>query len=195
MNTNHFYKPSGASTKIQLLLTAIGVAGIPASVLPFAYNYSPLSVAWSQDMFLRDMWRLSWPFFLPVLITIATVRWIILNKHSKAEIIAGYMLSGAMFCVTFSGYLSRFNWTDDVQSQIAFISPFVILLVGIFVVLINRKKLVPKPTGAIILLHVAYLTNCFLCLIGFIGQWQIAAYLSLATAIAYIADIILICLR
>jgi hypothetical protein len=184
MNTN---------TTIQLLLTIIGVAGIPAIMLPFAWGYSPLAATYSHDLSLSDARRIACPFFLPVLITTAIVRWIILKKHSKIEIIAGYMVGAAIMCVTFSGYVVSYKWpTDDTQGQITFISPFVILLFGIFFVLRNRKKLIPKPSGAIVAMQVAYLINCVFCLIGFFGVWQIAAYLSLATAIVYFAQIILL---
>ena len=191
MNTRGNIVPAISSTAIQWLLTAIGAVGIPAIILPFAYDLSPLAVAWSQDTFLKDMWRFSWPFFLPVLITIAIVRWMILKKHSRAEVISGYMLSAAILGITFSGYFGHIEWMDDVNSQIAFFSPFVILSFGIFVVVRNWKKLIPKPSGAIVVMQVAYLANCSLCLGGFIGSWQIAAYLSLATAIAYVVQIIL----
>ena len=191
MNTRRNFVTTISGKAIQLFLTAIGAVGIPAIILPFAYDTSPLAVAWSHDMFLKDMWRFSWPFFLPVLITLAIVRWIILKKYSRAEVIAGYMVSAAILGITFSGYLGRFEWTDDINSQIAFISPFVILSFGIFIVLRNWKKLIPKPGGAIVVMQVAYLANCFLCLSGFIGSWQIAAYLSLATAIAYLIQIFL----
>ncbi|MFZ1452688.1 MAG: hypothetical protein WAT20_08290 [Ferruginibacter sp.] len=180
-------------TAIQYLLTVIGVAGIPAIILPFAWGYSPLTATYSHNLILSETWRIACPFFLPVLITIAIVRWIILKKHSKAEIIAGYMVGAAIICVTFSGYVVSYEWTtDDTQWQITFISPFVMLLFGIFFVLRNRKKLIPGPRGAIVLMQLAYLINCVFCLIGFFGMWQIAAYLSLATAIVYFAQIILL---
>jgi len=176
--------------RIQLMLTIIGVVGIPAIILPFAYDYNPLAVAYNHDI---PIWRLSWPFFLPIFITTAIIRWIILKKHSKAEIMLCYILSVAIICVTFSGYVARdgWTWTDDPLSQFAFIAPFVILLFGIFIVLRNRKKLIPKPSGAIVVMQVAYLINCVFCLIGFFGMWQISAYLSLATAIVYFAQLIL----
>jgi len=192
MNTIPNFAPSRTIKTIQLFLTAIGTVGIPAIILPFAFDYSPFAVAWSHDSFLNDLWRISWPFFLPLFITTATIRWIILGKHSQPEIIVVYFVSTAMLCVTFSGYVASYQWPDDTQSQIAFISPFVILAFGTFIVLRNRKKLIPKPSGALVVMQIAYLVNCSLCLISFIGEWQIAAYLSLATAIAYVTQIILL---
>jgi hypothetical protein len=188
----HEYHPnltaSITNIKFQLLLTAIGALGVPAIILPFAFDYSPLAAASIYDL---SLWRLSWPFFLPVLITIATVRWMFLKKYSKTEMTAGYIVGAAILCVTFSGYVTTYHWAVDTQSQIAFISPFVILFFGVFIVLKNWKKLIPMPGGAIVIMQIAYLANCSLCLIGFIDKWQVGAYFSLATAIAYLVQIIL----
>jgi len=192
MNTIPDYTPSSTSKRTQLIVTVTGALGIPAIILPFAFSYSPLAAAWSDDMFLNDLWRLSWPFFLPLFITIANIRWMILGKHTQPEIIAGYFLGAAILCVTFSGYVTSFEWEDDTRSQIAFITPFIILLFGIFFLLRNRKKLLPKPGGAIVAMQIAYLVNCSLCLISFMDNWQIAAYLSLITAITYVIQIFLL---
>ncbi len=189
MNTSTNVVPASTGITIQKLLTTIGAAGIPAIIFPFTFDLSPLAAAGQSDM---SLWRLSWPFFLPVLITPAVVRWLFLNKHSQKEIIAGYIVGAAILAVTFSGYVSGYKWPQNTQSQIAFVSPIIILAFGIFIVLRNRKKLVPGPAGAIVLMQVAYIANCLLCLISFMDDWQIAAYLSLATAIAYLAQIVLL---
>jgi hypothetical protein len=189
MNTIPNLTASSTNIKIQLLLTAIGALGVPAIILPFAFDYSPLAAASIYDL---SLWRLSWPFFLPVLVIISTVRWIFLKKYSITEMIVGYIVSAAILCVTFSGYVTTYHWADDTQSQIAFISPFVILFFGVFVVLKNWKKLVPMPGRTVTIMQIAYLANCSLCLIGFIDKWQVGAYFSLATAIAYLVQVILL---
>ena len=189
MNTSPNVAPATPGITIQKFLTAIGAAGVPAIFLPFTFDLSPFATAGQYNM---SLWRLSWPFFLPVLITTALIRWLFLKKQSQKEIIAGYIVGGAMLAVTFSGYIKNYSWPDSLRTQIAFMAPIMILAFGVFIVLKNRRKLIPGPAAAIIVMQVAYLANCLLCLISFIDSWQIAAYLSLATAMAYLAQIILL---
>jgi uncharacterized membrane protein (UPF0136 family) len=189
MNTSTNEAPTSAGIRIQQLLTAIGAAGIPAIILPFTFEMSPLAAVRESDF---SLWRLAWPFFLPVLILPAVVRWLFLKKHSQIEIIAGYIVGTAILGITFSAYLLVYEWPWNTRSQIAFLSPIIILAFGIFIVLRNRKKLIPGPAGAIVVMQVAYIANCLLCLITSIDGWQMAAYLSLATSVAYLAQIILL---
>jgi hypothetical protein len=178
----------GSHSKIQLILTISGALGIPAIGLSFAFGISPWSAALE-----KDLWRLAWPFFLPLFITIASLRWLFSTQLSRPERVFAYLVSAALIGVTLSGYGTSYEWPDQFGEWLGFVFPFVTLGFGIFALLRTRKNAMLKPFGAVLSMQVAYLANCLLCLSSFFGRWEIGAYCSLVTAIVYVTQMILVC--
>ena len=193
MNTNQPLNLFDSKSRIQFLLLLGGALGIAAIFLPFTFDTSAFAVTvWSNDSMYKDMWRVAWPFFLPALIAIASARWLFSGKLSMPERVIAYLISIAILCITFSGYLMMHEWPSNFQDQIGYVFPFVILAFGLFTLLKIRKNPAFNPFGAIVSMQVAYLANCLLCLSSFFGEWQIGAYCSLVSAIAYLIQIILV---
>lgn len=179
---------SGAHFKIQLLLTIIGVTGIVAIVLPFTWSTSPFNAAFNEYV-----WRLAWPGFLPVLITSASLRWLFSTTPSLTEQVIAYLVSLACVFVTLSFYfLSGSGWPGDFKEWLTYFIPLITLGFGIFTMLVHRKDVEIKPFLFIMSMQTAYLANILLCLTGFLGEWQIGAYFSLITTIAYLLQIVLV---
>ena len=181
-------KPSlnhlGLGYKIPLILTVAGTAGIPAIFLAFTWNTSPWSAALD-----KNLWRIAWPFFLPILISITSLRWHTSMKLSQPERVIAYLVSTAMVCVTLSGYVMQYGLPNKFKEWIGFFFPFIILAIAFFILLRTQQNAAFKPYRAIITMQTAYLANSLLCLSAFWGAWQIGAYCSLVTTIVYLIQI------
>jgi hypothetical protein len=142
--------------------------------------------------FDEDLWRLAWPFFLPVLVTIASLRWLISTKLSQAERLIAYLVSAISICVTLSGYATHLEWPNEFKAWLGFLFPLVTLGFGIFALLKTRQIVILYPFRAIMSMQIAYMANCLLCLSSFFGLWMIGAYCSLLTVVAFLIQIILV---
>jgi len=164
-----------------------GGVGILAIFLPFAWSTSPLAAVFDEYL-----WRLAWPFFLPALVTSASLHWLITKRLSRSGNTIAYLISAAMICLMLSVYGAADRWPGEFKEWLAFVLPFVTMGFGVFALLKTRLNATLRLFGPTISLQVAYLANCLLCLSSWFGQWQIGAYCSLVTAIAYVIQIILL---
>jgi hypothetical protein len=177
---------------LQVLLAILGLAGIILIPLPFVYNESPLS---QFESGLFKIWQLGLPFFLAVLATLFTIRWIISGRLSGFESAVGYVAGVVSALVTMSLYPSI--RPSKVQDWPALL-PLMTLIVGGYVVYGNWRKGLPHGLNAWVWLQVAYLANCLFSLEFIMDEgwiWQVGAYLALLTAIVYVIQIILLCSR
>jgi hypothetical protein len=180
--------------RIQLLLTIAGGIGIFAIILPFTWDVSPFAAATASrgELLAKDLWRPAMPFFLPALITIASLRWLISGTLSRSERMIVYVMSAASVCITLSFIVNPSGWPTDLIEWLIMVIPLVTFGFGIISLLRTRYNVMLKPFRAIMSMQVAYLANCLLCLSAFFGQWQIGAYCSLVTAIVYLIQMILV---
>jgi hypothetical protein len=178
---------------IQLLLTLTGVIGIAAIFLPFSWSISPFSAAFMKDF---DLWQIAWPAFLPLLITVVSLRWLFAPAFSRTEVIISHFagaVSIGLVCYTLFSFLTNIGgWPTGLNEWLSLIFPFVTLAFGVYVLIRSRKSLIYMPFMAIFSMQVAYVANCLLCLISFHGEWQIGAWFCLITVIAYLIQIILV---
>lgn len=184
MKSKPYLTPFRGRSRTPFLLTVVGMVGIPAIFLAFAWNTSPWNAALD-----KNLWRLAWPFFLPILVTIASLRWHISTKLSHSERIIAYLVSAGMVCVTLSGYVMQYGLPNMFKEWIGFFLPFLILAFGVFTLLRTRQNAIFKSYRAIMTMQTAYLANSLLCLSSFLERWQIGAYCSLVTTIAYLIQI------
>jgi hypothetical protein len=169
-----------------LLLTVSGTAGIAALFLPFTWGVSPASA-----VFAMAYWQLAIPFFLSVLVSAASVRWMISGLPSRPERAIAYVASSMMAFSTLSLYLDIDAWPSGMQEWLSMTIPLLTLLLGVYVVIKNLRNKGPKEVSAVMAMQIAYLSNALLCLIGFFGEWQIGAYFVLVTSIVYLLQIVL----
>jgi hypothetical protein len=184
----------GECFRIQLYLIIAGGIGIIAIFLPFTFNLSPWAAALASfrgEIFMNEIWHIALPAFLPVLITIATLRWLIKETLSLSERMIAYVLSATSVCITLSLLLKN-GWPKEIKDWFIIVIPVIALVFGIFVLLRNRHNTTLTPFLTIIAMQIAYMVNCLLCLTGFFGGWQIGAYCSLVTVIVYLIQMILV---
>ena len=171
-------------SSIHLFLAAVGMtSGIAGLFLPFTYDYSPVS---ALD---AELWRLAAPFFLCIPIAGVSIRLAATGSLARPEMWIAYIASTAMALVTLSIYGEVDSWPRGLQEWLAFGVPPITLLVGLRAVI--KKARLASLTGmsAVMAMQAAYLSNSLLCLIGFLGNWQIGAYFALITSAAYLVQI------
>ncbi len=169
-----------------VLTALVGLAGIVALFLPFTSDESPVSAASGQ------FWRLALPFFLTVLVCLGSLRWIVAGRLSHVEVVVGCLASVSSACLTLTLYLQDIR-PSDLRDWVSFLVPPIILIVGVALVVRNRRRGLPGGLTTLTSLQVAYLANCLLCLIAFFGEWQAGAYFALLTALVYLAQIAAAC--
>ena len=192
----------GTNRSISLLLLIVGgTTGIATLFLPFIFDTSPVGMVF--ELFLISdainwAWSLyallAFPLFLPVLVFSASVRLMISGLFSRSERAVAYVASSMMAFSTLSFIILLFivsGWPSFVQEWLASTIPVLTLLLGVFVVIKNLMNRGSMEVSAVMAMQVAYLSNALLCLILFLGGWQIGAYFVIVTSIVYILQIIL----
>lgn len=184
MNTAHntVHRPTA-----HLVLTAMGLAGVVALFLPFAWGETPLSA-------LADwgMWQLALPAFLPLVVVVVGGRWARSGRLSRPEHLIGYVVGAASALATLAFYLTIEDWPSDALEWLALVAPVVILGFGTMAVARIRKTQAGSEYLPIMALQVAYIANAMLALILEFQGWQAGAYCVLATVVVYALQIDLI---
>ena len=93
--------------------------------LPFTYGTSPVDAV--SD---KELWRLALPFFLAVLASAASIRWVISGSFSGRERAIAYVVTASMIGVTLSLWFPFKDGPATIQEWLAFLSPEPILALG-----------------------------------------------------------------
>ena len=183
MNTTgqHAHRPI-----VHLLLTVVGMAGIAGLFLPFTFSTSPADAVSN-----KELWRLALPFFLAVLASAASIRWVISGSFSGSERAIAYAASALMVGVTLSLWVPFKDGPANIQEWLAFVSPVPILALGIHFLIRNSRMGPSRKFNPMIAFQITYIANAVLCLIAFFGNWQLGAYCVLVAALAFVLQIVL----
>jgi hypothetical protein len=186
----------GNRSRSQVLITALGSAGVLLIFLPFTWSTSPLSAVIRGRS--ANIWQLGLPFFLAILVTVASIRRLVSGRWSRSETIVDYITALIMMCVTLSLYgrnlgwpidLANLEWPQSTREQFAMSIPLLSVIIGVPLILRNRRRGLPEGWNAVVSMQIAYFANGLLCLLAFIGDWQIGAYLTLFTIMVYLIQI------
>ncbi len=102
------------------------MTGIVGLFLPFTFGTSPLEAAST-----KEFWQLAVPFFLAVLASAASIRWVISGSFSGGERAIAYVTSASMAGVTLSSlWFPSKDGPANIQEWLAFVSPVPILALG-----------------------------------------------------------------
>jgi hypothetical protein len=180
--------------KVHLLLAIAGLTGIASLFLPFTMSVSPM-----QALLEKDFWKLAAPFFLSVLISIASLRWIIMGSFSRTWKTIAYIFGTWSSCITISFFFTAGASTSEFMEWIALAVAVAVLLSGSWLVISKLRKQTAGGYCPLIALQVAYLANCLMCLVLFRPEsssmfgfsWQVGAWFSLATVVIYLLQIYL----
>lgn len=180
--------------KVHLWLAIAGLIGIVSLFLPFTMSVSPM-----QALLEKDFWKLAAPFFLSILISIASLRLLITGSFSRSWLTIGYVISAGSAIITISFFFTGNSSPSEFMEWIALALAIVVLLAGSWLVIAKSRKQITEGYCPLIALQVAYLANCLMCLVLFRPEsssmfgfsWQIGAWFSLATAMIYLLQIYL----
>jgi hypothetical protein len=171
---------------VHLLLTVVGIIGIVGLFLPFTFGTSPMNAV--SD---KELWRLALPFFLAVLASAASIRWVISGSFSGRERAIAYVVSASMAGVTLSLWFPFRDGPANIREWLAFVSPEPILALGVYFLIRNSRMGSSRNFNPVMAIQIAYLANAVLCLIAFFGDWQLGAYCVLVAALAFVLQIAL----
>lgn len=206
------------ASKPDLLFAMFGLVGISTIVLPFYENVSPLIVIgeWYHDLVpgpglfsLAFYAPVAAPFFLSILISIASLRVGVVGRLSKFEagcawVAAPLATAGTLwFAIRFlwfaqeavrRGDLPKLvrDWADLVLLTLA---PVAIVVGIVMIARAAKRRTIPHPLLAVTAMQWTYIANAaFLEAVwpgwrGWLGGYQIGAYLTLATVLVYGAHI------
>ncbi len=170
---------------VHLLLTVVGMTGIAGLFLPFTFGTSPLEAAST-----KELWRLAVPFFLAVLASAASIRWVTSGSFSGSERAIAYVVSASMVGVTLSLWFPLKDGPANIQEWLAFVSPVPILALGIYFLIRNSRIGPSREFNPVMAIQIAYIANALLCLIAFFGNWERGAYYVLVAALAFVLQIV-----
>ncbi len=173
---------------VHLLLTVVGITGIVGLFLPFTYSTSPVDV-----VLAKGLWRLALPFFLAVLASAASIRWVISGSFSGAERAIASVVSASMAGVTPSLWFPLEDGPSTIRDWLAFVSAQLILALGVYFLIRNSRMGPSRNFNPVMAIQIAYLANAVLCLISFFGDWEPGAYCVLVAVLAFVLQIILAC--
>jgi len=171
---------------VYLLLTIVGMSGTVGLFLPFTFGTSPVDAVSDQVL-----WRVALPFFLAVLASAASIRWVLSGSFSGLERAIAYFVSASMVGVTLSLWFPLKEGPSTIQEWLAFVSPEPILALGIYFLIRNSRMGPSRNFNPIMVIQIAYLANAVLCLILFFRDWQWGAYCILVAAVAFVLQIVL----
>jgi hypothetical protein len=163
-----------------LLTSAIGTVVL---FLQFTWNVSPIQGL--TGIVDRRVWMLALPFFLAPAMLYLAVQLIRADGASIVELRLLALLSLVIVLVTASFYVLNDSWPSSGQEWASFTTPLA-LVVGEAALLWRLWKRVPLDTLVLAALVSAYLPNATMCLIGFSGEWQMGAWVTIATVTGYV---------
>ena len=164
---------------MKFLYPILVLPGVVALFLPFAHSTS-----------LWDMFPLAFPLSLSFIIFLWSIRVLIKNQLTKAEIVIAYLL--ATLAIISSLAMTISSIAEKATNLLLLLFPLILIFFSILVVDKNRRKHMPHKINAAVSMHVTYFPQAILCLILFRGSLEIGAYLVVFTCIVYLCEIMLL---
>ena len=184
--------------KSDLLFTVLGLVGVATIALPFTWGESPLGVVRAR----YEAWPyllLAAPFFVSILISLASVRVIIFGRLSGTETVLAWLAAAGGACapLVFLGLVLSSRPPPAGWHYTAFVTaPPVLAVAAVATLILAARTGVAKLWPlAVTAMQCTYVVNAALCLFLFWPAWQIGAYLTLATALVYVAHVVMIVWR
>ena len=175
-----------ASTRvrsIQLVALGASVLGTVALFLPFTSDVSPIMGMTIGD---EGIWMLALPFVLAPLALYLSLRLVVTGSATAIErrLVTWISLGVVLLTPSFIAWA----WDDGpstLRGWALLIVPLAMILAGAVLFWRWRRRDVAADARAVAALTCAYLPNVVLCELGFAGNLQIGAYVTIATAVGY----------
>lgn len=179
-------------------ITALGLVGVVTPFLPFTFfDTSPLYAVKTlvKPDYGSKIYLLGGPFFLAILVSIASIRLVVFGKPRRSELAIAYCASIVMACATLlTASFGIFEANQPIEWYSIALACTTIL-VGGRLVLTSWRKGVASGLIAVAGMQAAYVANALFCLILSYGDWLIGAKLTLVTVTVYIAQMLFVVFR
>jgi hypothetical protein len=178
-----------------IVLTLVGVAGIPATFLPFVWDVSPVKALLGRGA--EGVGWIAAPFFLAPLVTLLLIRWIAAGPLSRRERVFAWVVGVAAAAsaseLFAEGLVRAIAGLDDAPSGSADWVTFGILALALpaLVLAIRARRILPDTNAALMVMQAIYAANAIACLWVFSdARYQTGAYLSMVTSGAYVVQMV-----
>ena len=193
MGTNTFH------SNLYTAITALGLIGIVIPFLPFTEHISPLQavevVARPEDFIPVTIAFLGVPFFLAILVSIASLRLVVFGEPSRSELAIEYCSSMIAACATLFMTIDMASKSTEPTEWFCLSVVWATIVGGSTLVVRSWRKGVTSGLIAVAAMQIAYVANALLCLVAFWPGWQIGAKLTLFTLVVYVGQVPFVVLR
>ena len=176
-----------AVKKVQIALTAIGLSGIILSFVPFTSGIAPYEVILDEPFV--DLWFLVAPcVFLPILVSMGYVLWLITGRLPRWTMLAGYVLAALFMCSSLAGFI--YIYIDDSfdPNVLAMTVLFALSFTNVGWLSIRGIKQ-HSTAGGLVAMQGVYAIQMTFWVIIALDDFEIGAWLAVITLLAYLAQI------
>jgi hypothetical protein len=185
-------------SRFSLVIGIIGLAGVAAILLPFAYDVSPFSAAgtlFSRGQLFGDLWHWGVPAMLAILVTAGTFLWARAGRLTRAERLIGYLSALIAACCLLSTFLpSGSNDFPDAASGVSewslVLFPWMASAAGVALIWRNARTGVPDAANTIAAMQIVYAIVAVDSLVTWAREWQVGAYLVAVATLVYMTQIV-----
>jgi hypothetical protein len=178
-----------AVKKVQIALTVIGLSGIILSFVPFTSGIAPYEVIFDEQFFDFDLRVLVAPcVFLPILVSMGYVLWLITGRLPRWTMLASYVLAALFMCSSLAGFIYIYIDNSFDPNVLAMIVLFA-LSFSIVGWLSIRGIKQHSTAGGLVAMQGVYAIQMTFWVMVALDDFEIGAWLAVITLLAYLAQI------
>lgn len=178
-----------AVKKVQIALTVIGLSGIISSFVPFTAGIAPYEVI--LDELFVDFWLLVAPcVFLPILVSMGYVLWLITGRLPRWTMLASYILAALFMCSSLAGLIYIYIDNSFDPNVLAMIVLFALSFTIVGWLSIRGIKQ-HSTVGGLVAMQGVYAIQMTFWVMAALDYFEIGAWLAVISLLAYLAQIAL----
>lgn len=150
--------PHNPRSVFSLVVAIVGLAGVVALFLPFAWGTSLLGQ-------LKLQWMLLLSVLLPIPVSALTARWVVSGTSSRAERLVAYLVASFVACWYLFGVIALyFQYPRNAWSLVLYVG--VGLMVSAGLLALNWWRGVPSTVNAIVAMQMVYVLSALFILLA-----------------------------
>jgi hypothetical protein len=180
-----------AVKKVQIALTVIGLSGIILSFVPFTSGIAPYEVILDEPFVDLGLWFLVAPcVFLPILVSMGYVLWLITGRLPRWTMLASYVLAALFMCSSLAGLIYIYIDNSFDPNVLAMIVLFALSFTIVGWLSIRGIKQHSTAGGVVAMQGVYAIQMTFWVMVA-LDDFEIGAWLAVISLLAYLAQIAL----
>ncbi len=175
-----------AVKKVQIALTVIGLSGIILLFVPFAVGVVPYEVILDEPF--ADLWLLAPCVFLPILVSMGYVLWLITGQLPRWTMLASYVLAALLMCSSLAGFIYIYIDNSFDPGALALIVLFALSFTIVGWLSIRGIKQ-HSTAGGLVAMQGVYAIQMTFWVMFALGDFEIGAWLAVISLLAYLVQI------